>query len=135
MMRDSVTIYDQALYYMRQKYFETKKQGKIKTYSYKELWNIVKGHGNITSSKLDINVKQYAVKLVISNWTAYIKACIEYKKHPEKFEAAPELPKYMSHKKKEYNIIQIDKTRFKSKDLINNAFKIPCSDVVISIPK
>jgi len=75
------------------------------------------------------------VKLVISNWTSYIKACIEYKKHPEKFEAAPEIPKYMSHKKKEYNIIQIDKTRFRYKNIENNTFKIPCSDVIISIPK
>ena len=42
MMSDSLAIYDQALYYQRQKFFETKEQKKIKTYSYNELWNLIK---------------------------------------------------------------------------------------------
>ncbi|WQJ53269.1 MAG: transposase [Wendovervirus sonii] len=141
MLEESSSIYDQALYFMRQKYFETKNQGKIKTYSYPDLWNLTKVSNAVIESKIDINVKQYIVKQVCSNWKAYIKACHEYKIHPEKFEAAPKIPNYLSHKnnnrkkKHSYNLIQIDKTRFKSKDLESNTFKIPCSDVLIKIPK
>lgn len=42
LMSESLAIYDQALYYQRQRYFETKEQKKIKTYNYIELYNIVK---------------------------------------------------------------------------------------------
>ena len=41
LMSESLAIYDQALYYQRQRYFETKEQNKIKTYSYNELYNII----------------------------------------------------------------------------------------------
>ena len=35
MMKDSRWIYDQALYHQRQKFFETQKEGKIKTFNFK----------------------------------------------------------------------------------------------------
>ena len=41
MMKDARWIYDQALYHQRQKFFETQKEGKIKTFSFKELYHIV----------------------------------------------------------------------------------------------
>ena len=41
MMKDSRWIYDQALYHQRQKFFETQKEGKIKTFNFKELYHIV----------------------------------------------------------------------------------------------
>ena len=68
MMSDSLSIYDQALYFQRQAYFETKEQGKIKTYSYNQLWEKVKTESKVVESNLDINIKQYVVRRVTKNW-------------------------------------------------------------------
>ena len=134
MMSDSLAIYDQALYYQRQKFFETKKQNKIKTYSYNELWNIVKNDSTYKDSSLDIGPKTYAIRQVSNMWSAYIKARIAYKKNPKKFTGEPKLPNYL-YKKKSFNLVQIDKSRFRKKDEVNNSFCLPCSDYKITIPK
>lgn len=134
MMSDSLSIYDQALYYQRQKFFETKEQKKIKTYSYNELWDLIKESDIHKNSKLDINIKQYAVRQVTNMWTAYIKARIAYKNNPKKFSGEPKLPNYL-YKKKSFNLVQIDSSRFRKKDENNNTFNLPCSDYKISIPK
>ena len=134
MMSDSLSIYDQALYYQRQSYFETKEQGKIKTYSYNELWNIVKNNDKLKESKLDINIKQYIVKQVCIPWLSFIKSSIEYKKNPSKFNGRPKMPNYL-YKTKDYNIVQVDKTRFRKINEEQNSFNLPCSDYKITIPK
>ena len=134
MMSDSLSIYDQALYYQRQSYFETKEHGKIKTYSYNELWNIVKDVDKIKISKLDINIKQYIVRQVCTSWLSFIKATIAYKKDPSKFTGQPKMPKYL-YKKKDWNIVQVDKTRFRKINEELNQFNLPCSDYTIHIPK
>ena len=134
MMSDSLSIYDQALYYQRQSYFETKEQGKIKTYSYNDLWNLLKDHNKVKSSKLDINIKQYIVKQVCISWLSFIKSSIEYKKNPSKFNGRPKMPNYL-YKTKDYNIIQVDKTRFRKINEEQNSFNLPCSDYKIIIPK
>ena len=103
MLVDSLSIYDQALYYQRQSYFETKEQGKIKTYSYNDLWNKVKNHEKIKASKLDINIKQYIVKQVCISWLSFIKSSIEYKKNPSKFSGRPKMPNYL-YKTKDLNL-------------------------------
>ena len=134
MMSDSLSIYDQALYFQRQSYFETKEQGKIKTYSYNDLWNKVKNHEKIKNSKLDINIKQYIVKQVCISWLSFIKSSIEYKKNPSKFNGRPKMPNYL-YKTKDYNIVQVDKTRFRKINEQTNSFNLPCSDYKITIPK
>ena len=134
MMSDSLSIYDQALYFQRQSYFETKEQGKIKTYSYNDLWNIMKSHDKVKSSKLDINVKQYIVKQVCISWLSFIKSSIEYKKTPSKFNGKPKMPNYL-YKTKDYNIVQVDKTRFRKINEEQNSFNLPCSDYKITVPK
>lgn len=134
MMSDSLSIYDQALYFQRQSYFETKKQGKIKTYSYNDLWNKVKNHEKIKASKLDINIKQYIVKQVCISWLSFIKSSIEYKKNSSKFNGRPNMPNYL-YKTKDYNIVQVDKTRFRKINEETNSFNLPCSDYKISVPK
>lgn len=134
MMSDSLAIYDQALYYQRQKFFETKEQKKIKTYSYNELWNIVKNDSAYKDSGLDIGPKTYAIRQVVNMWNSYIKARIAYKKNPKKFTGEPKLPKYL-YKNKSFNLVQIDKSRFRKKDEANNSFCLPCSDYKIQIPK
>ena len=134
MMSDSLSIYDQTLYYQRQSYFETKEQGKIKTYSYNDLWNKVKNHEKIKASKLDINIKQYIVKQVCISWLSFIKSSIEYKKNAAKFTGRPKMPNYL-YKTKDYNIVQVDKTRFRKINEEQNSFNLPCSDYSIKVPK
>lgn len=134
MMSDSLFIYDQALYFQRQSYFETKESGKIKTFSYNELWNKVKDTEIHKRSKLDINIRQYIVRQVSNNWSNFIKATIVYKKMPNKFQNKPKLPNYL-YKSKDWNIIQIDKTRFRRINEDDNSFVLPCSDYKISVPK
>ena len=132
LMSESLAIYDQALYYQRQRYFETKEQNKIKTYNYNELYNIVKETEAFKKSNMDYVLKQEQIRLVCKNWKSFIKATIEYKNHQEKFENKPKIPKYL-YKRKKYSTVFIDKTRFRS--VKNNTFKIPCTDVIISCPK
>lgn len=134
MMSDSLSIYDQALYYQRQSYFETKEQGKIKTYSYNDLWNLLKTHDKVKSSKLDINIKQYIVKQVCISWLSFIKSIIEHKKNLSKFISKPKMPNYL-YKKKDWNIVQVDKTRFRKVNEEINSFNLPCSDYTIKVPK
>lgn len=134
MMSDSLSIYDQALYLQRQSYFETKQQGKIKTYSYNDLWNIMKDNEKVKSSKLDVNVKQYIVKQVCISWLSFVKATVEYKKNPSKFSGKPKMPNYL-YKSKDYNLIQVDKTRFRKVNEELNQFNLPCSDYTIHVPK
>lgn len=134
MMSDSLSVYDQALYFQRQSYFETRDQGKIKTYSYNDLWNIMKDNDKVKSSKLDYNAKQYIVKQVCASWLSFIKATIAYKDNPSKFTGQPKMPGYL-YKTKDFNLVQIDKTRFRKIDEELNQFNLPCSDYTIHIPK
>lgn len=133
MMSDSLSIYDQALYLQRQSYFKTKDQGKIKTYSYNQLWEKVKTERKIVESNLDINIKQYVVKQVAKNWLSWIKATQSYKKNPSKFKGRPKMPNYL-YKSKDYNIVCIDSSRFRRKDPETNSFTIPCSDYKVFVP-
>lgn len=134
MMSDSLAIYDQSLYYQRQSYFDTKKQGKIKTYSYNELWDIVKNDSAYKDTKLDIGPKTYAIRQVSTNWKSFIKAIVAYKKNPSKFSGEPKMPNYL-YKSKKFNIVQIDSSRFRKKNDEENSIQLPCSDYKIYIPK
>ena len=71
LMSESLTIYDQALYYQRQRYFETKEQKKIKTYNYNELYNIVKETEAFKKSNMDYVLKQEQIRLVCKNWKSF----------------------------------------------------------------
>ena len=94
----------------------------------------MKDHDKVKSSKLDINIKQYIVKQVCISWLSFIKSSIEYKKNPSKFNGRPKMPNYL-YKTKEYNIVQVDKTRFRKINEETNSFNLPCSDYKITIPK
>ena len=132
LMSESLAIYDQALFYQRQRYFETKEQKKIKTYNYNELYNIVKETEAFKKSNMDYVLKQEQIRLACKNWKSFIKATIEYKNNPEKFKSKPKMPKYL-YRRKKYSTVFIDKTRFRS--FKNNTFKIPCTDVIVTCPK
>lgn len=134
MMSDSLSIYDQALYFQRQIYFETKGQGKIKTYSYNQLWNLVKNTESYKNTKLDNSPKTYAIRQVSQMWLSWIKSVISYKKTPSKFNGRPKIPNYL-YKSKKYNLVQVDSSRFRKKDFESNSFNLPCSDYRIFVPK
>ena len=44
------------------------------------------------------------------------------------------MPKYL-YKKKDWNIVQVNKTRFRKINEELNQFNLPCSDYTIHIPK
>ena len=134
MMKDARWIYDQALYYQRQKFFETRKEGKIKTFSFKELYHIVSQTDEYKSMRLDSVSKSGALRQLFSNWNGYIRSVMQYKKHPEKFIKRPKLPNYIC-RKSEFNLVQIDKTRFRSKGCRKNEIRLPNSNVKIRIPE
>ena len=123
-LKDSRAIYDQALYHQRQSYFSSKETGKIQTYSFNELYKIVKDTGQYTGSTLDIPVKQYIIRQVATNWLTVIKASVEYKKNPSKFTGRPSILKYL-YKRTEFNLLQFDSTRLRNIDYKENSFCLP----------
>ena len=82
MMSEALSIYDKALYFQRQRYFETKKQGDVKTYKYNDLRKLVKETDVFKNSKLDYVLREDQIREVIKNWNKYIKAVMRYKEHP-----------------------------------------------------
>ena len=123
-LKDSRAIYDQALYHQRQSYFTSKETGKIKTYNYKELYNIVKDTGQYTGSTLDIPVKQYIIRQVTTNWFSFIRSSVEYGKNPSKFTGRPSILKYL-YKRTDFNLLQFDLTRLRDIDYKENSFCLP----------
>lgn len=125
MFESSTTIYNYALFLMRQSYFNTKTSGKIKTYNLNELYNLVKNSNEFKNSCLDYNVKQQIIKQVISNWTSFIRASIAFKKYPHKFNSKTKMPRYLKNGK--LNIISIDETRLKKRNCKENEICLPKS--------
>ena len=133
MMEESRRIYDQALYAQRQRYFETKNQGKIKTYNYNDLWSVVKSSEQYTDCGLDIGPKTYAIKQVCTAWTSFIKAVKAYRKDPSKFTGRPKMPNYI-YKRSNYNIVEIDSSRFRTKWCADNEVRVPNGKTVLRFP-
>lgn len=134
MMSDALSIYDQALYYQRQSYFETREQGKIKTHSFVELYNLVKETQAFKESKLDSVLKSASIRKVCNNWLSFIKSTISYNKNKNKFKARPNMPKYL-HKHKKYDNVYIDKTRLRYRGIKReNEFRLPCTNIKIKFP-
>lgn len=134
MLEDSRSIYDQALYFQRQVYFESKESGKIKTYSYNALYKLVSETESFKNSNLDYVAKQYCIKQVCNAWSAYIKSVIAYKKDFTKFKVRPKLPQYLNKRKISYNLVQFDKTRFRTKKCKTDEIRLPNSDVILKLP-
>ena len=133
-MEDSLSIYDQALYYQRQEYFRGRDNNeKYKVYSFKELWDLVKLTPAYKDSKLDIGPKTYAIRQVSQNWRDYMKALKSYYKNPSNFKGKPCIPNYL-HKRKKYNIVQVDSSRFRTKWCKENEIRIPNTQYKLQIP-
>ena len=135
MMSEALSIYDKALYFQRQRYFETKDEGKIKTYHYNDLYELVKETDVFKNSKLDFVLKQEQIRQVVKNWKSYIKAVMKYNEHPELFDEKPKMPNYL-YKRKNYASVYIDSSRFrKGKKKIEHSITLPCTTECIVIPR
>lgn len=132
MLKDSTSIYNQSLYFLRQAYFSSKEEGNIKTPSYNELYDLVKVEDCFINSKMDYVTKQSSIKQAFNNWKAFIKASISYEKNPSKFLGKPKLPNYLKDGK--LNVIEIDKTRLRKTGCSDNEVRIPKSNYFIKIP-
>ena len=136
-LKDSRAIYDQALYHLRQSYFNTKEQGKIKTPSYNQLYHLVSPMNYYKDSTLDAPVKAQVIRQASNNWKAFIKASIAYKNNPDKFIGIPKMPKYL-YKNSDYNILIFDKNRIRTKtiDYKNHTLELPkLKGYKIKLPK
>lgn len=135
MMSEALSIYDKALYFQRQRYFETKAEGKIKTYHYNDLYKLVKETDVFKNAKLDFNLRESQIREVIANWNKYIKATIRYNEHPELFDEKPRIPNYL-YKHKDYATVYVDSSRFrKIKTETEYSITLPCTNEVIALPR
>ena len=135
MMSEALSIYDKALYFQRQRYFETKKQGDVKTYKYNDLRKLVKETDVFKNSKLDYVLREDQIREVIKNWNKYIKAVMRYKEHPELFDKKPRIPNYL-YKRKNYATVYVNSSRFKKgKKKTEHSITLPCTTECIVIPK
>jgi len=71
---------------------------------------------------------------VSNNWQSFIKATVAYNKNSKKFNGRPKMPNYL-YKKKDFNLVQFDKLRFRKINKEENSFTLPCSDYKIIVPK
>ena len=133
MMENSTRIYNQVLYYLRQVYFTTKKDGKLKTISLSKLYSLIKTEECFSNSILDHSVRSGIIKQVYDNWKSFIKASMEYNKNPKKFLGKPKIPNYLKDKK--LNIITIDKSRLRKTNCREREIRLPKSSYFIKLPK
>ena len=61
-LSDATAIYDQALFYLRQEYFQAKKENKQPNYKKIKLYDLAKTTESWKNSNLDINAKQYILR-------------------------------------------------------------------------
>ena len=132
-LNEATAIYNQVLYYLRQEYFEAKKQNRKPAYSNIDLYQLAKESESWKQSNLDYNAKQYVIRKVNDNWKSFYKACKSYWKDKSKFLGIPKIPKYLKNGKN--TILVFDKTRFKNKDLKNNRLSLPKSNYQIQLPE
>ena len=138
MLTDSLSIYDQALYFIRQDFFKTPLEErdicKYKIMSKKKLNALVKNTKAFKDSKLDYNIKQYAAYQARESFVDWKNAMIEYRRNPTDFTGEPSIPHYMYFNKK-YNKITVDKTRFRFFDIERRVFRLPCTEVEVYVPE
>lgn len=130
----ATSIYDQSLYYLRQEYFQAKKDNRKPDYKKIKLYELVKETTTWKNSDLDINAKQYIIRKVNNNWTLFYKACKSYWKDKSKFNGIPKIPKYLTKRNKS-SILIFDKTRLRNKNTKENTLSLPKSKYKIQIPK
>ena len=129
---DATAIYNQALYYLRQEYFDSQKNNQKPNYSKIDLYKLLKESDCWKTSDLDINAKQYVIRKVRDNWNSFYKACKTYWKDKSKFNGLPRIPKYLKNGRT--SILIFEKTRLRHKDMKENTLSLPKSKYKIKIP-
>ena len=131
-LSEATAIYNQALYYLRQEYFNAQKEQRKPNYSNIDLYALLKQYDCWTLSTLDINCKQYVLRNVNANWKSFYRAIKAYWKDKSKFKAIPAIPRYLKHGR--IAVLTFDKTRLRHKDKIENTFSLPKSIYKIQLP-
>ena len=90
----SKNLYNATLYAIRQYFFENEKYLK-----YKHLQPQFQNDNNPDYRALNPKAAQQTMRMVDKNFKSFFSALKSYQKNPEKFNAAPQLPKYL-HKSK-----------------------------------
>ena len=124
-LSEATAIYNQGLYFLRQKYFANQKENRQLKYSNINLYDLVKYTEAWKNSNLDINVKQYVLRKVNDNWKSFCKACKSYGRDKSKFLGKPKIPNYLKHGRK--TILIFDKTRLRNRDNETNTLSFPKS--------
>lgn len=93
----SKNLYNATLYQIRQHFFST--QGLL---TYETLQKRFQGEGQPDYRALPAKVSQWTMKMVFQNFKAFFAASASYKKHPEKFQGRPRIPKYLDREKGRY---------------------------------
>lgn len=128
-LSEATAIYNQALFYLRQEYFDAKKLKRKPEYLKIDLYKLVKETDSWKTSDLDINAKQYVIRKVNDNWKSFYKACKSYWKDKTKFLGMPKIPRYLKHGRTA--VLIFDKTRLRHKDLELNVASLPKSNNLI----
>ena len=134
MLFESMLLYDQSLYFLRQEYFRCRDLDwkELPIYpSWFELCMSVKETEAWTESKLDINVKKQTIKSTLTVWKSWIKSKNDYKINPEKYKSEPKIPRYKYRHTNWYKVT-IDRTRFRGKD--EHKIVIPCTKLELDVP-
>lgn len=138
MLADSLSIYDQALYFIRQDFFKIPLEERdicnYEIMSKSKLNALVKNTKAFRDSKLDYNIKQNAAYQARESFVDWKEAMIEYRRNPTDFTGEPSIPHYMYFNKK-YNVITVDKTRFRFFDIERRVFRLPCTEVEVYVPE
>lgn len=131
-LTEATAIYNQALYYLRQEFFQAEKEKRKPDYSKLDLYKLVKETDAWKNASMDTNVKQATILKVGKNWKAFYRACKAYWKDKTKFTGKPKLPRYLKNGRAA--LLQFDKTRLRHKDLEKNTFVLPKSKYKIQLP-
>lgn len=134
MFRQNVSIYDQALYYLRQEYFRCRdlNWSEFPEYpSWFELCALVKEREAWKNSTLDINIKKQTINSALTNWDAWRASVKKYEADPTGYTGKPEMPRY-KYRTQDWFEMSVDKTRFRGSD--ENKITIPCTKLQLDVP-
>ena len=73
-LEDATAIYNQALYHLRQEYFDAQKQNRKTDFSKIDIYKIIKSYDCWNDSTLDYNAKQYVLRKVNDNWKSFFQS-------------------------------------------------------------
>lgn len=125
LMLDATKVYNQTLYFLRQNYFENRKNSTTIYLSGKELEDRLKQTDSYKNSILDYNVKQYARTSATDSVSSFFKSLKRYNINKTNYTGTPKLPKYK--KRDVCTTLCIDSSRLRKKGCQDNEIRLPKS--------